>query len=245
MEQKDKAEKRDIDRPIADLGGYGKYRFIGKWSVAAIYGPDWTFRSLSAKTDQDLGLLNQRKDTERFVNAFTTGLEVRLKARAWSILSGLHYSQINERNRYTLEDTEHVGTGGPIKGSLTRSIVNRTSTLQIPILLGYEFNRGAWSLEINAGASFGLKTWTSGEVFDERSLTYVEYDSESQENPYVGSGIHSWQVGASLAYKVGFDQQIFIRPYYRSYTSVFTQESYGLEQKFNNVGLLLGCRYSL
>lgn len=245
IESKDDKSPRTIGDAVADLGGFGKKRFIGRWSLGLVYAPDWHFRTMEVKSPEGEALLNQRKRTETFANAFTTGFEVRLKMRQWSVHTGLHYAQINERNRYVVDGSEQMVNGMLVKGDLTRTVINRQQMVQLPVLLGYEISRGPWALEINAGASIGLKTWSSGEVFDPTTLTYARYESGSANNPYTDQGRHSWQLGAVLSYKMGYDYQWFVRPYYRSYFDSFTKSEYELNQNYDNIGLTVGCRYLL
>lgn len=241
----EEGEQRKIADAVADLGGFGKRRFIGRWSLGLVYAPDWHFRTMEMKSPDGEALLNQRKRTETFSNAFTTGFEVRLKMRQWSVHTGLHYAQINERNKYIIDGSEQIVNGILVQGDLTRTVINRQQMIQLPILLGYEVSRGPWALEINAGASLGLSAWSSGEVFDPLALSYARYERDSDNNPYADQGRHSWQAGASLSYKMGYDYQWFIRPYYRSYFDSFTKPEYELNQNYDNIGLTVGCRYLL
>ena len=66
IESKDDASQRKIADAVADLGGFGKKRFIGRWSVGMVYAPDWHFRTMGVKSPDGEALLNQRKTHRDF-----------------------------------------------------------------------------------------------------------------------------------------------------------------------------------
>lgn len=233
---------RDV---MPELNTFQKRRFVGHWGVAVVYGQDIVSRNIEARNESDLALLNQRSASESFVNAFMTGFEVNIKVRKWTLYSGLHYTQINERVNYTLRGTERTVNGNPVVGDLKRSVINRYQMLSIPVYVGYEVTRGPWALEAQGGVNIGLSLSTSGEVFDRESLTYMEYDNNSDNNPYQDNPGMSCHGALMLSYKTGYGQRLFLRPNIRWYNSSFTRDDYGLEQNYQSYGITAGYRVRL
>ena len=190
-------------------------------------------------------MLNHRNKTEKFHNAYSAGIELRLKVRQWSVHTGLHYSQINEQNTYTLQDVVGDIDNPGITGDYIRTAYNRNRMLEIPLLVGYQWSRGPWAIEAQVGGNIGLATWSEGEVFDETTLMYTRYTKDNEYNPYTTKGIHSVQGGAMISYKAGYFHEYFVRPYYRSYLGDFTRETYALRQRNTGLGVQAGVRLSL
>jgi hypothetical protein len=245
IESIEEKKARNIREAVADLDGWTKRKFYGQWSLALVYGPDVYFRELDPKKEESIGLANHRSDHERFVNAFTTGIEVRMKARKWSLHTGLHYAQITERNNYILDNSEKVINDVKRTGVLERSIVNRYKMIEVPVLLGYEVSRGPWALEVNAGANFGVNLSTDGEIFDEATLTYQDLGSKDGIDPFKKNAGTSLQGGLMLSYKTGYFSSVFVRPYYKQYLNPLTTDEYALDQKYSNVGIIAGYRIML
>ncbi|MDX1684788.1 MAG: hypothetical protein R3275_06080 [Saprospiraceae bacterium] len=238
-------QMRLIRDEVGDLSGFGKKRFLGRWTMSFVYGPEVAFRNFDTRDPGSEALLNQRKGSERFVNAFTTGIELNLEVRHWRLYSGVHYGQINERVEYIEENSERTVDGNPVKGEWQRSIVNRYRMVSIPLMVGYELTHGPWEVEIQAGADIGVFMSTSGQVFDPEALDYVAYSDNDDTNPYRSNPGLGWRAGAMLSYKTGYGQSLFVRPTYRILQNSFTKEEYGLEQKYSSLGIMAGYRINL
>lgn len=238
---------RQLRESVADLNGFGKNRFIGRWHASAVYGANYVMRTLDISSESTLkeALRNQRNGTESFVNSFTTGLELSLKVRNWSVYTGAHYTQINERVNYVLDNVERIKDGVPVTGSLELSIINRFRMLSVPVYVGYEYRRGAWGLEALAGVNLGLMMDVSGRVFDELSLDYVEYQTGDRVSPYKENFGMSYVGAMSLSYYTGYGQSFFLRPSFVYYPGSFTKDGYGIEQKYKTIGLMAGYKIML
>lgn len=228
-----------------------------------IYGsPDLPMKSVDGSGNA--GYLAMKDSTESSLLSYTAGFRISKSiGRNLLIKSGLQYSQINERFSLRTENERRIITVVTIRNVMTPSggdsTVSDTSTLMqigyrvqksfnkyrsldIPLLLSYEFGNDNLQFAVNAGAIFNLYSWYSGNTLND-SLTVVPIGSKStgiyKQN--IGVGVYA---GFSIIKPVSGKLDVFAEPYFRYNLSNMTRNSV-YTQRFNAVGLSLGLRYKL
>ncbi|MEM8909712.1 MAG: hypothetical protein AAGD05_17825, partial [Bacteroidota bacterium] len=181
--------------------------------------------------------------------------------------SGLVYSQITEVFEFADEDAISVTTTieytiDPINGdTISRNEVttvqpgqrvkttyNKYRMLDIPIILGYEWYFKKFSLDVNAGAYFNMLFRQKGDIL--APGTEPEPVSISSKNSNAYPAFRD-RLGVSLYGSIGFnynlnqDVQLLLEPNFRYQLKSITIEDYQLDQKYLNVGLLVGVRFRL
>ena len=234
--------QRSIRKYVPILSSYGQNAIRLKWSIAPIYGHDFVQRSVLARNPEDQALAYYRREHEFIVNAFTVGTEIGIKWHSWTLYTGLHYAQINDRYEYTVDDVVRNATGGPVNGVLKRSIVNRYSSLEIPILAEYGWGHKNWRMGAIVGIQAGVQFNATGEVFDDLSLQAVDM---ADQNIYRSNLGIVPVIGMSLGYKIGYNSLLFVRPSFKYYRGSMTRGDYGVDQQLTTTSFLFGLRYNL
>lgn len=211
-----------------------------RWSVGLNYGYDFVQRSFRAKSPEFLGIAQYRTENEVLNNAFTLGFEVAARWRKWSIITGLHLSQVNDRYDYIIDDSEQNMGGTMVQGTLRKSVVNRYQSYEIPIIAEYSWGYDRLRMGAIVGANFGLNYEVSGEVFDDATLMVRPLNSQGE---YVSQMGIVPVVGMMMGYQVGYNGLLFVRPTFKYYSSSLTEDSYGLDHAQATTSFLFGYRH--
>lgn len=211
-----------------------------RWSVGLNYGYDFVQRSFRAKSPEFLGIAQYRTENEVLNNAFTLGFEVAARWRKWSIITGLHMSQVNDRYEYIIDDSEQNMNGTMVQGTLRKSVVNRYQSYEIPIMAEYSWGYERLRMGAIFGANFGLNYEVSGEVFDDATLMVRPLNSQGE---YVSQMGIVPVVGMMMGYQVGYNGLLFVRPTFKYYSSSLTEDSYGLDHAQATTSFLFGYRH--
>lgn len=227
--------------------------------------PDYVMKSSTANPGYSNYLV--RKDSaESMRTSFTVGarfsksLSEHLLAKA-----GFQYSQVNERLTTQVENerklvtviTTHtiVPTPGDTMvvrdtssyeqiGYRKKTTANRYKSIDIPLLLSYEWGNDQWKFAVNGGAIINLYSWYSGQILD-TSFNAVSINAKGAQSTYkrnIGVGAYA---GFSVMRTISDNMEIFAEPYFRYNFSNMTQPGQTFNQKFKTAGLSLGIRYRL
>lgn len=215
--------------------------------------PDYAFRSFNDTASS--AYLQQRKASTRYQSAFSAGLRyTRVFANAMSFRTGVNFSQINEKFTYVqgniVQVTYILNAAGDTIGSYSSTATryktthNRYKTIDIPLLVGYEWGDGRLHANINAGLIVNVYSWQKGDVLDVNnkpiSITTGESSSPYQYKTNIGLGFTG---SASIYYKLTDRWQLLAEPYFRYNLSSATKSEITLKQKFTTIGLRLGLRF--
>lgn len=231
--------------------------------IEAYASPDKVFRQSSANNGAND--YTAKRDTMLSLRtSFTAGVRIS-KALTENLLlkAGLQYSQINENFHYRLENerktvtvvTTHTITNSPGDtvvvrdtttyeqiGYIEKRIKNRYRSIDIPVLLSYEWGNSQWRFAVNGGPVINLRSWYSGEIPDTSSqLSSVKGTSEVFKKN-IGLGAH---LGLSVIKTINDNMDLFAEPWVRYNFSDMTQKGQAFSQKFTTTGLSLGIRYRL
>jgi hypothetical protein len=240
----DKSSERLMRRHSRKSFGYSKNRMVLKWGIAGIYSTDFAIRQMNNRTPEGLALLNYRDENERFVNAFSTGIEVSLRWHQLSFITGLIYSQVNDEYTFVQDNAEQIVDGVVVQGRYEQRIINRYASYELPLIVQYEMSKGRWVLGAGFGLHLGLHYSTSGKIFDDSSLTAV--DLESDEGSVYRSSLSAAPVLSMMAgYKLGYRSLFFFRPSVRHYLEPLTKDEYSIDHRQQIMSLTAGIRYTI
>jgi hypothetical protein len=235
------------------------------WFLEAYASPDIAFRSLTNNTASQTYLL--RKDSSESMRVgYTAGIRL-VKPINDNILvkAGVQYTQMNQKYVYRTEnevktitvvstrtiirapgDTVIVRDTSVLQqiGFKNNTVINRFRTIDVPVMVGYQFGNEDLKIGINAGVVFNLSSSYQGVQLDS-SLATVPITKGSSNMVYksnIGMGL----VGSvSLVKKLSDDLHIFAEPYFRYNLSNMTTPNAPYNQKFSLGGIAVGVRLNL
>lgn len=235
------------------------------WFLEAYASPDIAFRSLTNNTASQTYLL--RKDSSESMRVgYTAGIRL-VKPLNDNILlkAGVQYTQMNQKYVYRTEnevktitvvstrtiirapgDTVIVRDTSVLQqiGFKNNTVINRFRTLDVPVMVGYQFGNEDLKIGINAGVVFNLSSWYQGVQLDS-SLATVPI-TKGSSNMIYKSNIGMGLIGSvSLVKKLSDDLHIFAEPYFRYNLSNMTTPNAPYNQKFSLGGIAVGVRLNL
>ena len=216
-------------------------------------GPDMTFRSY-----RDTGhsaYLQKRKEATSTIFAYSAGARInKVYANGISLQAGLNYSHVIEK--FKIEEGNVIqqvfilnANGDTIGNYMTigtrfRSNYNQYHTVDLPVMLGYEFGKNKWRAAFHAGAIVNMYSWQKGYMLDS-AYKAVSISTSDAPSPYqfktnIGIGLSG---SASLIFDMRENTKWFLEPYFRYNLSTINKEAITLRQKFHSAGLRVGLRY--
>jgi hypothetical protein len=234
--------------------------------VEVFTSPDYSFKKVASSTLSQQ-YLNSKDSTETMQLGFSAGIRIsKSLGQHLMFKTGLQYSQINERFNYQLENEIRIitvisirtiirGPGDTLRitdtsyqqqiGRRIKRTNNQYRSLDIPVLLGYEFGKGGnLTIGITAGAIFNVQSWYNGDMLD-TSYTPVAFNNKA------GNSVYKRSVGVSVfgslnfIYKISSRTDVFAEPYLRYSLNSITSTQSGFQQRFHTVGINLGIRYQI
>lgn len=234
------------------------------WDLELYISPDYASKSVTSNT-ASTQFLNKKDSSETIGISYSAGFRiVKPFNDRLSIKTGLNFSQINEKFSYRSENeiktTTVVTQRAIIRSPGDTVFISDTSTLQqigfknnkiknnyrsidIPLLVGYQFGSEDFSIGINTGIVFNLTSWYQGAMFDS-SFT-------PQNIPKSGSMVYKKNIGLGIYAGLAFTKRlnehthIFAEPYIRYNLSHMTILESSFKQRFSIGGLSLGLRFNL
>jgi hypothetical protein len=232
------------------------------WYLEVYGSPDIVMKSV--KASGNTSFVSKKDSTESQQVSFTGGFRISKSIGEHLLVkTGLQYSQINERFDLRTENERRIitvvtirtviGPGGADSTISDTSTVeqigyrlqrtyNRYRSIDIPLLLSYEFGNDNLKFAINTGAIFNLYSWYEGNTIND-SLAVVSMSSK-------GSGVYKQNIGVglyaglSVIKPISKKFDVFLEPYFR-YNFSNMSRSAGYSQRFNAMGINLGIRYKL
>jgi hypothetical protein len=233
-----------------------------------VYGsPDFVRKSLTPEIGATNNFINLKDSTETLRTSYTAGVRLaKTLGNHFLVKTGLQFSQINEKFYYRTENERRLVTVITIRtvtlsngttttisdtsmvlqiGYREKTTYNRYRSVDVPLLLSYEFGNYKFKAAINAGPIFNLYSWYKGDMIDTSGYQVVSVDGKSGNRPYkqnIGVGLYA---GISLLAKINNNTQFFVEPYLRYNLSNMTTNSYLYTQKFTTYGVSFGIRKRL
>ena len=235
-----------------------------QWSffVDVMASPDFAFRTLEAADPELEAYVNSRNESERWQYAFSGSLRLSMVSdNGMAIRTGINYSQINEKFTYfngteVITTTKNVyNSEGEITGVDTVVEIgarykvshNRYQMLDIPFLLGYEFDHNKLRFSANAGAYLNLLFKQRGDLLSPHDLAPVSIDSSNPDalpafKQQVGLG---WYGSLGIAYQLNYGTQLLVEPHFKIFPKSVTQGQFGVNQRYATAGIFIGVRKQL
>ncbi len=233
-----------------------------------IYGsPDIVRKNLTPEIGATNSFINLKDSTETLRTSYTAGIRLsKTLGNHFLVKTGLQYSQINEKFYYRTENERRLVTVITIRtitlsngttttisdtsmvlqiGYREKTTYNRYRSIDVPLLLTYEFGNDKFKAAVSAGPIFNLYSWYKGDMIDTSGYQVVSVDGKSGNRPYkqnVGVGLYA---GISLIAKLNYNTDFFVEPYLRYNLSNMTTNSYLYTQKFTTYGVSFGIRKKL
>lgn len=260
---------KEIHNPLSLLANKPKdgcYRFPrlrqSDFLVDVIFAPQYVQQQFINGHQELNNYVEQRKKTEQFELAFTTGLRLGYQLKNGFVPKvGLFYSQINETFEY--EDDEErrttvftqVDTIIDAQGNVniifdTLDVIqegiryiktyNKHRMINVPLLLGYQIDFSRWALEINAGGILNLWAYQRGKILSPNDMKPMDV----REND-VFKQRYNWNWYASIGwyYKWKPMVDIIVEPSIQYTSKPITKEAYAIQQKNHTIGLQTGVRF--
>jgi len=232
------------------------------WFVEAYVSPDYAIKTTKGLDDEYL----RRKDsTESFRSAFTAGIRLSKNIGENLMLkTGLQFSQINEKFNLRTEnerkqvtvitirtivrapgDTLRISDTSTLEqiGYRVKTTFNRYRSLDIPVIIGYEWGNDNFRTSINTGLIFNLQSWQQGDMLD-TTYNAVSFDKAGSQvfKKNIGLGIYA---SASFLKRISSNSEIFAEPYVRYNISNMTNTGSPFNQRFHVAGINIGLRYKI
>ncbi len=236
------------------------------WYIEVFASPDYARKTIIKGSNVSDDFLKRKDSTETFNGAFTAGIRIsKTLGEKLMIKSGVQFSQINEKFSYKTENERRLTTVITIRtiirspgdtvlirdtstveqiGYRVKTTYNRYRSIDIPVVIGYEWGNEKLRASVNAGVILNVHSWQRGEMLD-TSLSTVSFNKTTGGQVFkqnIGLGVYA---GFSVFKKVGSNMEIFGEPYIRYNISNMTNDKNPFTQKFNVAGLNLGIRYKL
>jgi hypothetical protein len=234
------------------------------WYIEPFAGPIYGFKKVTNNT-ATAAYLQQKDSSESMRIGYAAGINlVKPISEHFVLKTGVWVSQINERFSYKTENEIKTTTvvtvrniirapGDTLRISDTSSVQqigykntivgNRYKTLDIPVIIGYEFGKGSLKFGVNAGVIFNVKHGFEGAVYDS-SLTAININKETN-NVYktnIGLGLYA---GFRIAKDINDKTQLFVEPHFRYNLSNMTTPNTSFNQKINVTGVNIGLRIKI
>ena len=236
------------DCPVAEKNAAGNKTYFELYA-----SPDMTFKKYSDTANSVF--LQKRKESTQLISAFSAGFRfTKVFQNGVSIRSGINYSQVNEKFSFIQGNWVQISynidpiTGDTsginrVTGTRYKNTINRYRTIDIPVLLGYEFGNGKFHFNLNAGPVINIYSWQKGDVLDTAfkpvSITTNKGNAAYQYKTNTGIGF----MGAfSIYYKLNDRLHLLAEPYLRYNFSPMNKDIFSLQEKFTTIGLRLGVR---
>lgn len=234
-------------------------------SVDLYAAPAYAVRQMVYRDDATMAHAKLRNDTERYAFAYSTGFRASAHFRGGLALrTGLTYTDIMERFRtndpdaditrvITIQiDTIFEGPSPVIKidtlsiieyGQRDKVDLNHYRFVDIPLIVGYEMDRGRWFLSMNAGLLFNLATAQRGTILAmDGSPISIDSEKAGAQHPYKTRVGSSFQLGMGLNYALAPRLHLLLEPQFRVWLKPLNVASYPIDHKYVNAGLAIGIR---
>ncbi|TDH28068.1 hypothetical protein EXU57_06285 [Segetibacter sp. 3557_3] len=231
-----------------------------------VYGsPDYARKSVVAP-NMTADYLARKDSSENFSYAFTAGFRlVKPFGKNMVLKTGLQYAQINEKFLFRRENERRQTTVITIRsiirspgdtllvrdtstveqiGYLVTSSMNKYRSIDLPLIVGYEWGSDRLRVALNAGVLLNLSSWQTGQMLDTgyNAVPINKAPGGQVFKRNLGVGLYA---GVSIMKGISNNLQIFAEPWFRYNFSQMTTAQNPFTQKFQVAGLSLGIRYRL
>ncbi len=235
------------------------------WYIEAFASLDIPSKKLenqSTKSD----FVQAKDSTETMLPSYTLGVRISKNiTNSWLIKTGLHYSRINERFDYHNENEKRFTTIITIRtiirgpgdtlivtdtsfiqqtGTHIRRTYNKYRNIDIPVILSYEVRNPDFTIGVQGGLLFNLRSWYTGDMLDTSMIpmSQTAKNPKTQFRTRIGVGVYA---GVSFVKPVSNTWDLFAEPWYRRYLQNQAVADAPFRQNISSWGLQLGVRYKI
>jgi hypothetical protein len=235
--------------------------FYIEWYAA----PQWLWEETWNYTNQSYNYSLAANEEKRFSLqprlSFATGIGITKPfSKHWSLKSGVHYSQVNEKYTYSqypyartvtsISQRDITVDNQPVIISDTaqyiqigleqRSGYNRYRSFHIPLLLSYTTEKDKnFSFAAHAGVMINVYNFYSGETMN-KNAEIVPIKSDHYYKHHTGLGIY---VGLRAEKKIQENIRLFAEPYWNAGFSNSTTSQTQYNRKLQTGGVAIGIQY--
>ncbi|HJV19498.1 MAG TPA: outer membrane beta-barrel protein [Sediminibacterium sp.] len=234
------------------------------WDLEVFASPDLSFKTVSSNTASQQ-FMSRKDSSESARVGFTAGFRiVKPLNEHFLIKAGLQYAQINEHFTYKTADEIKTTTVITVRNitlangtvvtvsdtSVLQQAVNKYNTvnnryksIDVPVLLGYQFGNDDLKIGINAGVVVNLNSSYKGVMLDSTlSPQPIDKNSSVGYKTNIGVGLYA---GFNISKRINYNTSVFAEPYLRYNLSDITTPQSVYKQRFSVGGLSLGLRFNL
>ncbi|MCF8348398.1 MAG: hypothetical protein K9G61_06255 [Bacteroidales bacterium] len=239
----------------------------GAFSVSAYAGPSYATAFMSGASSEYI-LFRETHEVERpgiTIGAdfkwqlknwtFTTGINYSEynQNRSYSH----NYQEYNPEHSYFEVDTSWVWVydapnhGMPVISDIDSTWIkvydtktvdnsgrNQLRYIEIPLMLGYMFHEGRFSVEVNAGASMGILLYSNMKLPDINN--YQQVNEVTELNTTMLNAV----AGTTVYFHLNRNTSIFAAPYYKQNLQSVFRNNYDQKQQFNTLGINFGVNFT-
>ena len=237
------------------------------FALDILAGPDFFDKLLQAKDSEFDEFAEMRRSSESEIWSY--GVSARLSAvfeSGLALRTGLSFNQINEK--FTFEDPDAevrrvvnvlIDTliNAPMdttfifdtlsvieSGTRLKEVYNRYQMLDIPVMVGAEFQSGNWTLTPSLGVMFNLAFRTRGEIMDQSGSPTPIDNTKDSETPIFRTRLGMSLTGSfGVGYKLSSEYSLMIEPRIKYHLKPLTVSGYPLNQNYFVFGVHAGLRY--
>lgn len=239
---------------------------IRHFTLDILGGPDFYQKTLNPKTTEGQELAEMRRATESY--AFSYGLSLRLSAvfeSGLALRTGLFINQINEKFQFVDPDEQRsrvinvlIDTliTGPMdttfvfdtlsvieSGTRVRTVYNRYQMIDLPLMIGTEFQSGKWTITSSAGVLINLAFSKRGEVLSASGKPRSFPDGESENDIFRAKLGLSLVGGFGVGYQIDSRYSLMLESRIKYNLKPLTIDDYPIEQNYFVIGFQGGLRY--
>jgi hypothetical protein len=209
---------------------------------------------------ENMNYLDERKSSQSYRPGFRAGAQLKyLFHNGFFVKGGIEYGVAREKFRYRTETTSveivpnqligiFIDTNGdtiktygnaPVTTIATKNwrIKNAYKSIDIPLSIGYQINRGKFFYSIEAGVINNINFGFKGMLLD-TSFTPV------QAQDYFRNKIGlAYTGGVTAGYALRPELNIFLRASFKKYTKLINSIENPVDQKYTAIGTGIGLEY--
>ncbi len=226
----------------------------------ALTSLDMAFRSFDVRSPESAAYATLRNETEQIQESFSVGFRASVvTANGFAVRTGLNYSKIREpiTQRIYEEEARIITTENEFGEVLSIDTIYETNILEfrgrnshklldIPLLVGYEFDRPKYNFAFNTGAYLNILARQQGSILNPAGeIVSIDSDNRNRYNVFKDNVGLSLFGSVAVNYKITPAIHFIFEPYARYYLDSFTLDSHELEQRYFTAGMQVGLRLKM
>jgi Outer membrane protein beta-barrel domain len=237
-------EKLHIPCPEDDAAPNKKY-------IEVYAGADYSFFTTADFDDKYEAM---RRESIGTTVGYSAGLRfTKVFGNGVAFKTGVNFSQAKQKfsiaNGYSLQNIITVNNAGDtlenffVQTENKQSSTNTFTSIDIPVLLGYELGNGKLHANLSTGVMLNLRSYHNGFVVDKAGKA-VNISSAEEANAYSYKKTAGLSLLGAVAvyYKLNDKVHLMAEPYIRYGLSPITNKQLTISQKMHTTGLRLGVR---